>query len=134
MIKNVGLWVDHEKAFIVSIINGNAQMSKMESDVESHIKTLGGSRSKTPYAPQDVSTERKLEGRRKKHLQSYYKQLISSFKDADQIYIFGPGEARSELEKEMKKSKNISKKITANECCDNLTERQIIAKVKKFYE
>lgn len=134
MIKNVGLWVDHEKAFIVSIINGNAQMSKMESDVESHIKTLGGSRSKTPYAPQDVSTERKLEGRRKKHLQSYYKQLISSFKDADQVYIFGPGEARSELEKEMKKSKNISQKITANECCDNLTERQIIAKVKKFYE
>ncbi|MBD3291075.1 hypothetical protein GF337_19865 [candidate division KSB1 bacterium] len=134
MLKNVGLWVDHEKAYVVSLINGTAQMSKMESDVESHIKTLGGSRSKTPYAPQDISAERKFEGRRKKHLRMYYKQLIKNVKDAKQIYIFGPGEARTELEKEMKKSKPLSKKITANECCDRMTERQIIAKVKKFYQ
>lgn len=133
MIKNIGLWIDHETAFIVIIANGDQKLRKIESKVEGHIKTLGGSRSVSPYAPQDVATERKLERKRKQHLHQYYQKIIGTVKDADRIFIFGPGGAKSELEKEMKKSKELSVKITGVEPADKMTEGQIIAKVRNLF-
>ena len=133
MAKNIGLWVDHEKAFIVSMIEGNEKICKIESNVESHIKTLGGSRSATPYGPQDVSVERKIEARRKQHLRKYYLKLIDEIKDAQNIYIFGPGNAKIEMKKEMKKLKDIAAKILAVEAADKMTEGQIAAKAREFF-
>lgn len=134
MIKNIGLWIDHEIALIVTISNGDAKIKKIESEVESHIKTLGGSRTASPYGPQDVSTERKFERKRKQHLHQYYQKIIGTVKDADRIFIFGPGTAKSELEKEMQKSKTLTAKIVRIEPADKMTEGQINAKVKKFFE
>ncbi|UCE07363.1 MAG: hypothetical protein JSW07_04855 [bacterium] len=134
MKKYIGLWIDHEKTFVVIIVNGDQKINKIESEVESHIKTLGGSRTATPYGPQDVATERKLERKRKQHLHQYYQKIIDTIKDAHQIFIFGPGAAKSELEKEMKKFKELTKKITGVAPADKMTEGQIVAKVKKFFE
>lgn len=134
MEKNIGLWIDHEIVFIVIISNGDTKIKKIESEVESHIKTLGGSRTASPYGPQDVATERKLERKRKQHLHQYYQRIISVVKDADRIFIFGPGTAKSELEKEMKKVKELAAKITGVEPADKMTEGQICAKAKKFFE
>ena len=53
--------------------------------------------------------------------------------DADKILIFGPGEAKIELEKELKKSKELSLKIVGVEPADKMTEKQIAAKVKKVF-
>jgi len=133
MTKNIGIWIDHEKAFIVSMIGGEEKINKIESQVESHIKALGGSRSTTPYGPQDVSAERKLEARRKQHLHKYYLKLINEIKDAQKIYIFGPGNAKIELEKELKKSKELAPKIVAVEAADKMTEGQMAAKVREFF-
>lgn len=134
MTKNIGLWIDHETAFIVIISNSDAKIEKIESEVESHIKTLGGSRTASPYGPQDVATERKLERKRKQHLHQYYQKIIAAVKDAHRIFIFGPGTAKSELEKEIKKSKELSAKIAGVERADKMTEGQTIANVKKFFE
>ena len=92
-----------------------------------------GSRSKTVYGPQDVSSERKREGRYKHQLKKYYQEVIKSIGDVDKIWILGPGEAKRELEKEMKKSKALSAKIVGVEKADKMTERQIAAKVRRFF-
>jgi len=134
MIKNIGLWIDHETALIVSISNGDTTIKKIESEVESHIKTLGGSRTASPYGPQDVATEKKLERKRKQHLHQYYKKIIAAVKDADRLFIFGPGTAKAELQKEMKKSKELSAKIAGVEPADKMTEGQICAKAKRFFD
>jgi len=134
MTKNIGLWIDHETTFIVIISNGDSKIQKIGSKVESHIKTLGGARTASPYGPQDVATERKLERKRKQHLHQYYQKVIGAIKDADHIFIFGPGAAKSELEKQMGKSKALSAKIVGIEPSDKMTEGQMIAKVKNFFE
>jgi len=133
MKKNIGLWIDHEKAFVVSLAEGSEKIQKIVSGVESHIKTLGGSRSATPYSPQDVATERKLERRRKQHLHQYYQKIIDSIKDAGSIFIFGPGAAKTELEKELRKSRPLATSIAAIETADKMTENQILARVKKYF-
>jgi hypothetical protein len=55
-------------------------------------------------------------------------------KDAKQIYIFGPGEAKIELKKEIEKNNVFLDKISDIETTDKLTEPQIVAKVKKYFE
>lgn len=134
MKKNIGLWIDHETAVIVFISNGDQTVKKIESEVESHIKSLGGSRTASPYGPQDVAAEKKLERKRKQHLHHFYQNIIGVIKDVDHLFIFGPGVAKVELEKEIKKSKQLSVKISGIEPADKMTERQIIAKIKKYFE
>lgn len=50
--------------------------------------------------------------------------------DGDSIQIFGPGEAKSELEKRLK-SKELGERIIGVETVDKMTDRQIAAKVRE---
>ena len=133
MSKHIGVWVDHEKAYIVSIIEDRESIDIIESNVEGHIRLSGGARSRAPYGPQDVAKESKAEHRRIHQLHHYYHEIIQAMDDADKILIFGPGEAKIELEKELKKSKELSLKIVGVEPADKMTEKQIAAKVKKVF-
>ena len=58
MKRNVGLWVDKRKAVIVRIEGENFTVQEIESGVEKHTRLKGGSRSATPYGPQEISSER----------------------------------------------------------------------------
>lgn len=133
MKKYVGMWIDYEKAFIVSINKDQDTITCIKSNVEGHFRLSGGSRSSTPYGPQEVASERKIAERRKHHLRQYYRRIIQTISDAQSILIFGPGEAKIELEKEIKKSKELSSKIVGTEPADKMTERQIAARVKNFF-
>ena len=134
MKKYIGLWIDHEKAYIVTVAGEQVTTSFLESEVEGRSKPSAGSRSKkSPYGPQDVSSERKTEGRRGQQLSRYYREVMGIIGDADRVLIFGPGEARIELEKEIKKSKQFAARVMAVEPADKMTENQMAAKVKKFF-
>jgi hypothetical protein len=62
MPEHVGIWIDHEKAFIVTIIDGQESVEIIKSDIEGKIRLSGGSRSRTIYGPQDVASEKKNRG------------------------------------------------------------------------
>jgi hypothetical protein len=82
----------------------------------------------TPYesqqVPADDSRERKFHG----HLAIYYDAVIASIRDAESILIFGPGEAKVQLEQRLKKDK-LGGRIVGIETIDKMTDRQIAAKV-----
>jgi stalled ribosome rescue protein Dom34 len=95
----------------------------------------GGSRSrKTPYGPQEISVDGKQESRIKGQLRKYYQEIIKRANDADRILIFGPGEAKVELKREIEKSKPMAGKIKRLESADKMTARQITAKVRAFFK
>jgi stalled ribosome rescue protein Dom34 len=133
MKKYVGIWIDFEKAYVVSIEKSKKIITRIDSEVEGRVLLAGGSRSVTPYGPQDVASERKVEERRKHHLRKYYQRVIRAIDDADKILIFGPGEAKIQFEKEIIKSKKLKAKIAAVERADKMTEPQIAAKVRDFF-
>lgn len=133
MNKKVGIWIDHNRALIVTIENDHEAITKIESNVEAHIRSFGGAGTSTPYGPQEFSVERKVEARRKKHLHQYYQKIIDIIMAGQHIYLIGPGEAKFELEKEMKKSKLYGSKVIKIEACDKITERQIAARIRKYF-
>lgn len=133
MKKKVGMWIDHQKAFCVSITGERERLEKIESHINKHVRLSGGSRSRTPFGPQDVASEKKTDEKRKHQLKKYCQRVISFLEDADRIFIFGPGEAKREIEKEIRKKKGMADKIAGIEAADKMSEAQIAAKVRGFY-
>jgi hypothetical protein len=142
MKKYVGIWLDHREAFIVSLtndhpaVNSNPEMiERIQSDIDRRVRLSGGSRTrKTPYGPQEISVDSKAEDRFKMQMRQYYRQIMLRLRDADRILIFGPGEAKIELKKEIEKSRDLADKIKTIEAADKMTQKQIAAKVKTFFK
>ncbi len=131
---DAGLWLDRRQAIVVSINDLGEFVERIQSDIERKVRLSGGSRTgKTPYGPQQVSVDGKQEERIKRQLRQYFQEIIRRIQDANKILIFGPGEAKTELKKELQKSREFTLKKITVEPSDKMTERQIAAKVRQFF-
>jgi len=132
MKTTVGLWIDHRKAIIVGLTDKGEATKLIISKVEKQPGRFAGVRSTTPYESQQVraddSRERKFTG----HLNIYYDAVIACIRDAESILIFGPGEAKGELQKRIKKN-NLVGRIVGIETVDKMTDRQIESKVRQYF-
>ena len=122
MKKEVGLWIDHRKTVIVTITDKGEATSLIESGMEKHVRYSG--------AAQEDSAEDQRDARFAGHLNKYYDRVISCIRNAESILIFGPGEAKVELEKRLEKE-SLSGRIVGIETVDKMTDRQIAARVRQ---
>jgi hypothetical protein len=133
MRTKVGLWIDHRKALIVAVTDKGEEIKLVISKVEKQPRRSGGMPSKTSFeaqqVPADDSRERKFTG----HLNIYYNAVIASLRDAESILILGPGEAKVELKKRLVRNK-LSGRIVGIETIDRMTDRQISAKVRRYFQ
>ena len=132
MKKEVGLWMDHRKAVIVVVTDKGEEIKLIVSKVEKQLRRSGGSPLKGPHeasqVPADDSRERAFTG----HLNIYYDAVIASIRDAEAILILGPGEAKVELKKRLE-SEELGGRIVGIETVDKMTDRQIVAKVRRGF-
>jgi hypothetical protein len=128
----VGIWIDHRQATIVELHGEKDLVRVIESDVEKHVRLAGGSRSATPWGPQDVAKEQTRDRKFEHHLNRYYDQVIEALREAEAIFLCGPGEAKTELSKRMEKS-GLNERVIAVETVDKLTERQLAARVRAAF-
>ena len=122
MKKTVGLWIDHKKAVIVFVAGKDAETKLVESNLEKHHRQSGVA------TPADDIRQRELTV----HLNRFYEEVVSSIRDAEEILILGPGEAKGELKKRLEKE-NLSDRIMGIETVDKLTDPQIVAKVREHF-
>ena len=133
MEKKVGIWLDSEKAYIISLINGREKLEKIESNVESRVRYEGEKKSFSRIGGQLVNPQKKKTKRKKQQLQSYFQNILMKTKDAGDIYIFGPAEAKTGLSKEYSKHKELQNKVLRVENSGKLTENQMIAQVREVF-
>lgn len=126
MKKQAGLWVDHRKAIIVLISDDGEEVKKIISGMEKHVRFTGGDGS------EEGSSEDVRDRQFGNHLNSYYDQIIAVVRSADSIQIFGPGEAKGELEKRLK-NEGLKDSALSVESADKMTDRQISAKVREHF-
>jgi hypothetical protein len=125
MKRQVGLWIDHRQAVIVTVADEGEETRLIASNIEKHVRFAGGS-------SQDGSVEDMRDRRFENDLNSYYDEVIAVIRDADSIQIFGPGEAKGELEKRLEHA-GLKGNILAIETVDKMTDRQIAAKVRERF-
>ncbi len=134
MINKVGLWLDHKKAVIVEIKGDESETIEIFSKVEKLPSRQKGAPTNEPYEAHLVQGDDILEREFKEHIHRYYDDIISHLKDFEAIYIFGPSEAKIELEKRIQeKHKNLKQAIKQVEAADKMTNPQIAAKVRDFF-
>src|ERR1051326_2988601 len=124
MKKNIGLWIDHRKAVMVIVTEAGEELKKITSNMEKHVRFTNGNGS------EDGSSEDVRDRKFGNHLNSYYDEVIAAIRGADTIQIFGPGEAKGELEKRLE-HEGLKAHIRAIETVDKLSDRQISAKVRE---
>jgi len=133
MKMTAGLWIDHRKAVIVTISAEGEKTMEIRSNVDKQPGRFEGVRSTEPYEAQlvkaDDSRERDFMG----HLDHYYADVIAAIREAESILIFGPGEAKGELKNHLDQAK-LGGKIIAIETIDKMTDRQIVAKVREYFD
>jgi hypothetical protein len=125
MKRQVGLWIDHRQAVIVTVANEGEEIKRITSNMEKHVRFASSS-------SEDGSAEDMRDRQFENHLNRYYDDVIAVIRDADSIQIFGPGEAKGELEKRLE-GENLKGRIVAVETVDKMTDRQIAAKVRQRF-
>jgi len=126
MKKNIGLWIDHRKAIIVILKDEGEELKKITSNMEKHVRFKSGN------ASEDGSTEDVRDRQFGNHLNNYYDEVLAVVRGADAIQIFGPGEAKGELEKHLEHA-GLKAHILAIETVDKMTDNQISAKVREHF-
>ena len=134
MSKKTGIWIDHSKAIIVSLDQEQEKVTTIESKAGRKVRLSGGSRTKTPYAPQDVASESRRYRKYMQNLKRFYGRVIRKVAKAEALYVFGPGHAKTEFKKHLEANKHLVPPILKLESADKMTDAQLVAKVKNFYQ
>ena len=130
MKKEAGLWIDHRQAVIVTLVDQVEETKRILSGIEKQVRYSGashGSRADTAEIRRDRQ-DRRFDD----YLSKYYAEVIACLRDADSILIFGPGEAKGELQKQLE-GQALGERIAGIETTDNMTEGQIAAKVRQRF-
>jgi hypothetical protein len=132
--KKTGIWMDQEKAYIISIIgNHGPEIEEINSGIELRERFPGEKETATRFGEYIVGEREKKQRRQEHERAKYYKNMMNHLKDAEGIFIFGPGETKHEMAKEIQKSPILRGKLFDVENSDQLTLNQIKTKVKEFY-
>jgi stalled ribosome rescue protein Dom34 len=127
-----GLWIDHRQAIVVSISDQGEQTALVISRVERQLRRSDSERPSGPYESQKVPADDKRQRMMTAHLNDYYDAVIASIRNAQSILILGPGEAKGELKKRLKRV-NLADRIVGMETFDKMTRRQVASIVRQRF-
>lgn len=133
-MKKIGVWVDKDKAYIVTVENKTEELVTINSNIE-HFHIGGGSGTKAKGGPQDVVQDSKYLEREKHQVKAYFKELVTQIDDADVIVVFGPAEMNMRFKKELEEHyKELNSKVKAVKKVDSMTNNQVKALVRDFFK
>ena len=132
MKKQIGLWIDRREAILVVLTDGEEEIRHIPSSHMEYSLYSSSSHARTPEGLKEFTPEDQRDRKYGNRLNKYYDEVIAAIRGADSIQIFGPGEAKGELEKRIKRDK-LKAHMPAVEATDKMTDRQISAKVREHF-
>jgi len=120
--KKLGIWMDHSTAHLMEYTAIGGEETVVESNL-SH-----------PEKEHSVgSSENVIHNKEQHHLVDFYKKLGEAIKNFDQVLLFGPTNAKSELLNSLRTDHRFENiKIDVKQA-DKMTEKQLHAFVKDYF-
>lgn len=132
--KKTGIWIDQEKALIVRIEgDGPPVLEKMKSDVESRIRIAGEGKVSARFGQSFIDDKEKKQHRQHNQREKFFKEIIKEIKNADYLYLMGPGPAKEGLYNALENDQTARVKVIMTEPADRMTQQQLIVKVESFF-
>jgi stalled ribosome rescue protein Dom34 len=130
----IGIWLDKEKAHVVTLHNDEANFETILSNVETS-RDVPGSDIRLKEGSKEIVQDSKFLEREKQQFKKYFKNLVSEIKEADKLVLFGPAETASSFKKELStRYKEVNAKVIGVVKADSMTNAQIVAWVKSYYD
>jgi type IV secretory pathway VirD2 relaxase len=125
---HIAVWMDHHQAHLVYQKNKDEYaVETMESNHDLHPRIDGEDAT--------ISTgEYKKHNVEKNQLHEYYQELKKVLGKYDEILLFGPTTAKDELFNLLFEDKSFNGKRITTEHSDKMTEHQMIAYAKEYFE
>lgn len=133
MKKQTGIWIDSKKAIIVTFDDQKEIIETVESAIENRIYHSKEGDKGSFSGSQHISNEKKFEEREKHQTEDYLKKIMRQIPKDGDLYIFGPSMIKIKLQKEIAHNKLNKINLTSVEACDQLSNNQIVAKVKEHF-
>ncbi|MDP4284047.1 MAG: hypothetical protein Q8891_06460 [Bacteroidota bacterium] len=134
MKKQTGIWIDTKKAVIVFLDKSDHMLKTIESNIESRERIPGETKLLTRFGNQFLNFEKKKENHRANEIREYLKKVTNELNDTDELVLIGPASMKKELEKIILKDTTKSLVIKGVEPAESMTENQIVAWVKTYYQ
>ena len=115
-----GVWMDNEKALIIADAAASGDYA-LQHTVKAKANRRGGS-------------EHAMNNAQKTHALQYYKSISTLLMNYDGILIFGPGKSQEEFQHHLQKDPQFKGKQIAIDSAEQLTDPQMIAKVRDFFK
>ena len=133
--KKAGIWLDQEKAYII-IIAGDSYpvIKKIRSGVESRIRVAGEDKAFSRFGHTIVDDQVKKQRRQGHQRHRYFNEIIESILDVNYIYLFGPSEARHELNNEIEKKHILKDRVAAIKSTDRMTQEQMVHETLNYFD
>lgn len=127
-MKEMGLWIDHRRAVIVTLEGKDDKGTVQEvlSGMEKHVRYSSGS--DVQEGPAEDQVDKRFAG----HLNKYYEDVAAHLHDAAAILILGPGEAKVEMEKLLARQGKGSL-VAGVQAADKMTDNQLAALVRQHF-
>lgn len=130
MSTQVGLWIDHRTAVIVTVAAKTETTTRFESAAERHATTSAGEKMSRAHESHAGASEDGQERRFEGELARFYDEVVACIRDADRILIMGPGEAKGELRARLEHH-GFGARVMGVEAADHMTDHQIAARVRE---
>ncbi|MGE0568716.1 MAG: hypothetical protein AB7O73_12260 [Bacteroidia bacterium] len=127
-----GIWIDGTVAKIVDPTNGIEKT--IESNIENKVHNNYEGERTSMIDGRHVPFEKKFEERKKHQINDYLKNVCSELKSVTELYLFGPAEMKTHLKTRINEDKNFKLNIFEVRNADYITDNQIVAEVKDFFE
>jgi hypothetical protein len=132
MKKEIGLWIDHHRTYLVTVVDENLATMEIRSNIGKDVRISRPSRAKAVKVATEAPADDSKERQHGDHLGRYYDGVVSFLRDADSILLFGPGEAKGELKKRLV-DEGLGERVVGMKSVDKMTDRQITEKVRSFF-
>ena len=115
--QTIGVWMDQSHAILITPSNDDYTVSEKVKSDEYH----------------GHSGEHASMNADKAHSRKFYQAISHRLLNYDEIYIFGPGKSQEQLRNFLQEDQHFKGKRIALGSADHLTDHQMIAKVRDFF-
>lgn len=132
-MKKIGIWLDKDKAFIITLEDKKESILYIPSNIE-HFRIHGGSGTRFKGGPQDVVQDSRYLERQNHQFKTYFKEIVSHIKYGDVLALFGPAGTNERFKRTLEQLyPMLNSKVIAVKKVDSMTENQMKALVRGFF-
>ncbi len=132
MGKMTGIWLDSEKAYVITLANGTPAIEEIESPVETRVRIEGEKKQYSRVGGMFVNPQKKTK-RHEQQLKKFYDMIMDKIRDSEAIYVFGPSSTPKRFYKELLQDKRMAPRLVGVESEGKLTRNQMVARVKQVF-